>query len=94
MSEIVSADQIEQIVGAPRTRNLHYGRAVSAEQRVYILHSRRCVDSGIDLRECPYSVALDRGIDIDQWWAGNEDVPVVLGIRGPHLVPLRRCVAR
>lgn len=84
------ADEIEQIVGAPRARNLHLGRAVSADQRVYILHSQRCIESGVDIRTCPFSVAMDNGIDVDSWWLGCEDVAVVLGVRGPHLVPMRK----
>ncbi|WP_032377444.1 hypothetical protein [Rhodococcoides fascians] len=90
MSEIVPADDIEKIVGAPRARNLHLGRAVSEDQRVYILHSQKCIDSGRDVRECPFSVAMDNGIDVDYWWLGCEDIAVVLGVRGPHLVPIRK----
>ncbi len=41
------ADQIEQIVGIRRHSQAHFGRAVSAERTVYILHSQRCLDSGI-----------------------------------------------
>jgi hypothetical protein len=32
------------------------------EQTVYILHSRECLTSGIDLRDCRFSLALDRQI--------------------------------
>ncbi len=84
------ADDIEQIVGAPRARNLHLGRAVSEDQRVYILHSQQCIDSGRDVRECTFSRAMDNGIDVDYWWLGCEDIAVVLGVRGPHLVPVRK----
>lgn len=62
MSDLVPADQIEQIVGARRHKLAHLGRAVSAEQTVYVLHSFACRDSGIDLRTCVYSRALDAGI--------------------------------
>lgn len=75
MSDIVPAEDIERIVGMERHPTEHWGRAVSAEQRVYILHSRECLDSGRDLRECPYSLALDNGIDPFDW---TEDVPVSL----------------
>ncbi|OZC88338.1 hypothetical protein CH282_09420 [Rhodococcus sp. 06-418-1B] len=92
MSDIVPADDIEKIVGAPRHHKHHYGRAVSEEQRMYILHSQRCLATYQDLRQCPYSIAMDRGIDVDYWWLGCEDMPVVLAIRGPHLVPLRKVV--
>lgn len=52
MTEIVSADRIEQIVGARRHPTHHLGRAVSGAQSVYILHSSACVASGLDLRAC------------------------------------------
>lgn len=85
MSALVPGDQIEAIVGVSRHDIDHYARAVSAEQTVYILHSRQCLDSGRDLRECPYSLALDNyGIDVDDW---IEDEPVVVMIDDDCLVP-------
>jgi hypothetical protein len=84
MAELVPADQIEAIVGVDRHPTDHYARAVSAEQTVYILHPRSCLDLGIDLRDCPYSLALDRGINVEQW---IEDAPVIVTIRGRRLVP-------
>lgn len=89
MSDLVPASDIERIVGVDRHRKVHYGRAVSAEQRVYVLHSHECKDSGIDLRDCPYSVALDRGID-ERDWSGREDVPVELAVEHERLVPAVR----
>lgn len=83
MTDLVPADQIEQIVGMSRQPLVHLGRAVTAEQTVYILHSQACKDSGIDLRKCRYSVALDRGIDPEMW---IEDQPVVLRIAAHRLV--------
>lgn len=79
MSRLEPAATIAGIVGAPRDPEKHLGRAVSAEQRVYILHSQACVNSGIDLRECEYSIALDAGIDLGVW-DEHQDVPVLLGI--------------
>lgn len=87
MADLVPADEIEQIVGAFRHSHQHLGRAVSAEQTVYILHSERCRDSGIDLRECAYSKALDSGIDMD-WWHQYQDRAVVLVPRHERLVPV------
>lgn len=75
MTDLVPSDAIEQIVGVGRHDTKHWGRAISAEQTVYILHSQQCLDSGVDLRDCPYSLALDDGIDIDDW---IQDVPVLL----------------
>lgn len=43
MTERVPADEIENIVGRKRSVKDHYARAVSAEQTVYILHSRECL---------------------------------------------------
>lgn len=88
MSNLVPARDIERIVGIERHRTAHYGRASSTEQIVYILHSKACLDSGIDLRECRFSVALDRGID-ERRWTGHEDVAVALGIWNDDLVPLK-----
>lgn len=87
MSDLVPATDIEQIVGAPRHTTMHIGRAVSSEETVYILHSQECRDSGIDLRECPLSIALDLGIELPSW-TGYEDRPVALGVIHERLVPL------
>ena len=84
MAELVDPQSIEQIVGADRHATKHYGRAVSAEQRVYVLHSHACVNSTPDLRDCAVSVALDRGIEHPAAWASWRrllDRPVVLHIR-------------
>lgn len=86
MSDLVPASDIERIVGVSRHPQAHYGRAVSSEQRVYILHSEECRDSGIDLRDCPFSLALDRGIELGVW-AGREDAPVNVHVRHGRLVP-------
>ena len=83
MSEIVPADQIERIVGIRRHDTLHWGRAVEAEQTVYILHSKNCKASTPDLRMCSFSIALDRGIDGPKTWPEWRDVidrPVLLKI--------------
>jgi hypothetical protein len=88
MSSLVPAGDIERIVGADRHPTEHWGRAVSAERQVYILHSVACVASGVDLRECKYSRALDRhGIDMRSW-RGREDQPVKLDLLvGMRLAP-------
>ena len=89
MSDLVPSENIERIVGTTRDRLAHYGRAVSDEQTVYILHSHECKNSGIDLRDCRFSIALDRGICIEDW-DGFEDVAVALSIRSNdrHLIPV------
>jgi len=84
MSEPVSAHEIEQIVGVKRHPSIHFGRAVSDEQLVYVLHSQSCKDTTADLGTCPYSVALDEGIDLDRW---VEDTPLAIEIESGRLVP-------
>jgi hypothetical protein len=79
VTRLVPSETIEGIVGARRHPTEHLGRAVSKEQTVYVLHSEQCRDSGTDLRECPFSLALDSGID-DGYWEGAEDRPVRLAI--------------
>ena len=83
MTKLEDPSKIEAIVGAKRHQTEHIGRAVSAEQQVYILHSVECVEEiiarGSDLRACRYSQALDSGIDMGLW-EGFEDVPLVLAI--------------
>lgn len=88
MSDLVPADEIEQIVGIRRHATRHYARAVSAEETVYILHSHRCRDSGRDLRECTFSVALDNGIEMEVW-DSHLDKPVRVTItRSMRLIPV------
>lgn len=87
MADLVPTEDIERIVGSCRHQTMHIGRAISSEETVYILHSRQCKDSGIDLRDCRLSLALDNGIDRSQW-DGYEDRPVALGIIHHRLVPL------
>lgn len=91
MAELVDPQSVEAIVGVARHETEHHGRAVSAEQQVYVLHSQACRDSTPDLRDCPYSVALDRGIEHPAAWASWRrllDRPVVLHIRyDGRLVP-------
>lgn len=87
MSDLVPAEEIEQTVGARRHAHQHVGRAISSEQTVYVLHSAKCRDSGIDLRDCEWSLALDRGIDLADW-ADHQDRPVVLALRHERLYPV------
>ena len=89
MTDLVPTDRIECIVGARRHVATHIARAVSSEQRVYILHSQRCLNDGRDLRKCPFSVALDRGISMDAWRDQQDRAVVVMvSIRTLQLIPL------
>jgi hypothetical protein len=85
MTQRVDPTEIEKIVGVERDLTLHYGRAVSDEQMVYILHSKICLDTYSDLRKCPFSLALDRGILEDEWLM---DRPLPLTFFDGRLVPM------
>lgn len=78
MTELVPPEDIENHVGCERHPTEHYGRINTADGRFYILHSRECKDSGIDLRECQFSLALDRGTKGFERW--HENVPVRLHV--------------
>lgn len=80
MTDLVPATDIERIVDVTRHPTEHWGKAVSADQRVYILHSQECLADHPDLRDCSYSQALDDGIDPRRW---TEDVPLLLTIYDP-----------
>ena len=87
MSALVDPGAIENIVGHARHGMQHLARADSEDEIVYILHSQKCKDSGDDLRDCPYSLALDLGIDPADW-RGFEDRPVVVAIIRGRLFPV------
>lgn len=88
MTDVVPAEEIERIVGTHRHATRHYARAVSVEQTVYILHSSMCKATVPDLRECPFSLALDNGID-ERDWGGHENKAVRVTInRDSRLIPV------
>lgn len=78
MSELADPKRIEAVVGVKRA-SVHVARIVTTEERLYILHSHACVAQRRDLRECPYSLALDKGID-PEVWVGHHDVPICITI--------------
>ena len=82
MTDHVPSEHIEAIVGIQRHATQHYGRAVSAEERFYILHSGECFGTLVDLRQCEFSRALDRGIHPPHW---PMDEPVRLAIHQGRL---------
>lgn len=81
MTDIVPADRIETIVGARRHPREHIARGVLPEDRLYILHSAECRECYADLRDCPWSLALDRGV---LWLESDE--PVLVRVRDGQLV--------
>ena len=95
MTDLVSPDEAERVVGVARHDTDHYARAVSAAQTVYILHSKACKEATPDLRDCEFSVALDRGIDSFIPWSGwsyVQDRPVRVGVFRGFLVPELKAV--
>lgn len=46
------------MVPVRRSQGLHYGRGSRSLGEFFILHSRDCLDSGIDLTTCPYSLVM------------------------------------
>lgn len=91
MTELVPRTEIERLVGAKRQENAHLGRIDTREEVMYILHSQECKDTTPDLRECPYSKALDLGLfNIDRW-KGFYDMSVSLSLDAKgRLNPVRR----
>lgn len=86
MVERVPSEAIEKIVGAKRDPYLHFARAVSDTETVYILHSRDCLDRYSPNLNCHFSRALDAGIEKDHWrWF--MDLPVVVTITDNRLRP-------
>lgn len=78
MSERVPAAEIEKIVGVTRHPIQHWGRMVRG--RMFILHSTACKGEFDDLRDCPFSLALDGGIHLADFYGHLEGHPVMLGI--------------
>jgi len=68
MSELVDPSKIEDIVGIARAEHIHFGKLVSDEGVLYILHPFSCLQRhGDDLRQCPFSLALDNGLNPEDW---------------------------
>ncbi|MDE2105256.1 MAG: hypothetical protein KGL39_48975 [Patescibacteria group bacterium] len=86
MSDLVDSSAIERIVGARRHPTRHIARAVSPEERVYLLHSSQCQLAQRDLRLCSFSLAMDAGIDVDRW---PQDRPLWVVVESGRLVPAR-----
>ena len=80
MSERVPARDIERIVGVKRHQSRHVIR-VTASWRAFILHPHDCLALYDDLRDCPWSLALDRG---DAWLP--DDKPHYVRVRDGQLV--------
>lgn len=81
MTTRVPADRIEQLVRASRHPHEHIIRGDYTNGRAYILHSSRCVERYKDLRDCPWSLALDRA---DVWLSSDE--PSFVRVRESRLI--------
>ena len=90
MTDLVPPEDIEKLVGLLRNSWRHVGRAVPEDDIFYIMHSHECLARDIDLRECEFSIALDRGL----WktdWRDYENCPCELKInKAGRLVPAKR----
>lgn len=85
MSTIIPADEVEELVGARRHEFRHIMRYDSLCAELHILHSAVCKDSMADLRDCPFSVALDDGgVKDGDWW---DDEPVFVDLEDGELAP-------
>ena len=84
MTDRVPAGRVARIMGAPRHATKHLAKAVSAERVVYILHSQECLTMFDDLRDCPFSLALDTGVDVAEW---VENQPAEVAIEDGRLIP-------
>lgn len=82
MTDLVPAGQIENIVGARRHPFRHIARGVTPEDRLYILHPDDCRARHADLRDCPWSQALDRGAVA--WLPPG--VPMLVNVRDGQLI--------
>ena len=81
MTERVPADRIEQLVCARRHPTEHIIRGDYTTLTAYILHPAECLQRHTDLRDCPWSLALDR----EAVWLGT-DQPQFVRVRDGHLV--------
>ena len=61
MSERVPASDIERIVGATRHQTQHVIRGNYIDGTAYLLRSHERLARYRDLRDCPWSLALDMG---------------------------------
>lgn len=87
MSSLEEPSKVEEIVGVRRHSYAHIARAVSSEEKVYILHSEMCVNTSIDLRDCWFSLSLDRGL-IEADWEGWIDHPTIVVVEDGYITPL------
>lgn len=67
ITTLVDVNDIENIVGYRRHPEFHIARAISEEEHIYVLHSKDCHKANDDPTTCPFSVAVDAGIDTDLW---------------------------
>ena len=88
MTKPINPGTIQEIVGVERDPEQHIGRAISEHDMVYILHSRKCMETQHDMRDCEFSLELDEGIDLEIW-KDFQDQPVYLEIDPDNgLVPV------
>jgi len=57
-------------------------------EQIVGLHSHKCLDAGRDLRSCRFTLALDRGIEMDVWGDHQDEAVRVVTSRSGSLVPV------
>ena len=87
MTDLVPTNEIEAIVGIARHPSYHFGRNSTGDEKIYILHSQECLDREADLRDCPFSVALDAGVEESDWTGDRANRPLRLELWHGMLIP-------
>lgn len=86
MTDLVPSEDIERLVGVKRHASAHCGRVLFDQGRFVILHSRECLNTMADLRECAYSTALDVAIACGETFEQWPVEPVVLDLSHADLI--------
>lgn len=84
--------ELTRVLGIDKRHpTIHFARADSASQYVYIMHSVHCLETVEDFWGCEYAAALRRGILKEApWsvWEGCLDRTVAIEVRDGWLYPL------
>jgi len=77
MAEKMTPEDVDRVFssrGVNRHTNVHVAIALSEDQTVYVLHSKKCLERTGGRFDCEFTDALQWGIEVDDW---VEDVPLV-----------------
>ncbi len=93
MTENVDPAIIEAAVGAKRHPRQHVGRYDDKGKTFFILHSEECLGATSDLRNCDFSLALDR-TNQSMGSIAPANVPYHLAVERGFLVATEECNTR